>query len=217
MENDIERKAEELLAAVGTELSKSREKYADAVLEGEKIPLFAEEKHRKSYRKISLRRMLILAAVLIILMGLFVTSVTGVREKVLNLFSQKGEVSTELSSLENRQFEGQVPEIEPGYLPEGYELVSESNEGFLFSKLYVANERENIYLSVQESESFSVSVDNETTKQELTRVNVYQAQLFYRDGESYIVWQVGDYIIDIAGTVPKEEMMKIAESVCLAE
>ena len=97
MESDIERKAEELLAAVGTELSKSREKYADAVLEGKKIPLFAEEKCRKSYRKISLRRMLILAAVLIILMGLIVTSVSGVREKVLDLFSQKGKYRIEFT------------------------------------------------------------------------------------------------------------------------
>jgi len=217
MEYDVEKKAEELLAAVGMELSKSREKYADSVLDGKEIPLFAEPPVEKHRRKMGMKRMAILAAVMILVMGLCVTSVAGFREKISNLFSQKGDVSTELTSLEKQNFEGQVPDIEAGYLPEGYQLEWEDDEEFCLSKLYVRGEDEYIHLAIQESSSFTVSVDNETMKQEMTRVNVYQAQLFYRDKESYIAWQVGDFVISVTGTVSKEDVLKVAEGVCLGK
>ena len=52
---------------------------------------------------------------------------------------------------------------------------------------------------------------------ETTRVSIYQAQVYYDGNMSYIVWQVGDYTLDVIGTVSKDEIRKIAESVTLLE
>ena len=41
--NEVEKKAEELLEAIGVELAKSREKYADDILSGKEIPLYTEK------------------------------------------------------------------------------------------------------------------------------------------------------------------------------
>ena len=87
---DVEKKAEELLQAIGKELAKSRAKYADDILSGKDIPLYAKSVQKKWPARKKLKRTMILVAVLIMMMGLFITSVTGVSERIFNYFAEKG-------------------------------------------------------------------------------------------------------------------------------
>lgn len=75
-EGKFEKEAERILSAYAKELQKSRNAYLDA-LEQEEVPnptLFVEEPHPKvsghRLRKIRLKRILVLVAVLVLLMGL---------------------------------------------------------------------------------------------------------------------------------------------------
>ena len=79
------------------------------------------------------------------------------------------------------------------------------------------DENQYIYMTEQLSSTYAAGVDNETMQGETTRVSIYQAQVYYDDNMSYIVWQVGDYTLDVIGTVSKDEIRKIAESVILLE
>lgn len=214
---EIEAKAEELLEALGMELAKSRAKYADDILSGKEIPLFAEPIKKKQSGRKRMKTILILVAVLIMMMGLVVTSVTGVRERIFNYFAEKGSVSTQIKSFEQPDTAEELPNFEPSYLPEGYSLLSEDCEPGMNSKMYTSEENQYIYMTVQLSNTYAASVDNETLQGEMTRVNIYQAQFYYSGAFSYIVWQVGDYTLDIIGTVSKDEIIKIAESVTLLE
>ena len=110
-----------------------------------------------------------------------------------------------------------MPNFELTYLPEGYSLSSEDYEKSVNSKMYVSDENKYIYMTVRPSSTYAASVDNETMQGETTRVSIYQAQVYYDDNMSYIVWQVGDYTLDVIGTVSKDEIRKIAESVILLE
>ena len=118
--NEVEKKAEELLEAIGVELAKSREKYADDILSGKEIPLYAEPIQKKRSARKRMRTIMILVAVLIMMMGLFVTSVTGVRERIFNYFAEKGSVSTQIKPFEQSDSTGKLPNFELTYLPEGY-------------------------------------------------------------------------------------------------
>ncbi|MEY8367030.1 DUF4367 domain-containing protein [Anaerovoracaceae bacterium 41-7] len=164
-----------------------------------------------------MKRAMILAAILILMMGLFITSVTGVSERIFNYFAEKGSVSTEIKPLEQPDTTGELPNFELTYLPEGYILSSEDYEETGNSKLYVPDENQYIYMTEQLSSTYAAGVDNETMQGETTRVSIYQAQVYYDDNMSYIVWQVGDYTLDVIGTVSKDEIRKIAESVILLE
>ena len=215
--NEVEKKSEELLEAIGVELAKSREKYADDILSGKEIPLYAEPIQKKRSARKRMRTIMILVAVLIMMMGLFVTSVTGVRERIFNYFAEKGSVSTQIKPFEQSDSTGKLPNFELTYLPEGYSLSSEDYEKSVNSKMYVSDENKYIYMTVRPSSTYAASVDNETMQGETTRVSIYQAQVYYDGNMSYIVWQVGDYTLDVIGTVSKDEIRKIAESVTLLE
>lgn len=214
---DVEKKAEELLQAIGKELAESRAKYADDILSGKDVPLYAKSVQKKWHARKKLKRIMILVAILIIMMGLVITSVTGVSERIFNYFAEKGSVSTQIKPFEQLDSTGKLPNVELAYLPEGYSLSSEDYEKSVNSKTYVSDENKYIYMTVRLSSTYAASVDNETMQGEMTRVSIYQAQVYYDDNMSYIVWQVGDYTIDIIGTVSKDEIRKIAESVTLLE
>lgn len=216
-EYEMEEKAEELLKAVGAELAKSRANYADEILSGKEIPLYAEPIQKKQFGRKRRKTLIILVAVLIMMMGLVISSVTGVSEKVFHYFAEKGSVSTEIKPFEQPDSEGELPNFEISYLPEGYRLSSEDHGEVTNSKIYESDESEYIYMSVQLSSTYSAGVDREHLQGEMARVNIYQAQFYYDDKFSYIVWQVGGYTLDIIGTVSKEEIIKIAESIKLLE
>ena len=101
-EGQIEKEAEKILSAYAKELQKSRNAYLDA-LEQEDVPnpsLFVEELRPKvpvqGHRKIRLKRLLVLAAVLILLMGLAVVSSEGARKQFFGFLQNDKEGHTEL-------------------------------------------------------------------------------------------------------------------------
>lgn len=212
MNYDIEKKSDELLEAIGTELMKSREKYANMVLEGKKVPLYKEKTESKQSPRRVFRRMKIFVALLIMLMAIALVAVDAVEEKVFNYFLVENLGHTEITPLKGNAF----PEVELEYLPKGYVLISsEENEVAGVWLSYGTAEENFIEFSMCRSEYYNPSVDNDTMKYEEVEINVYQAQLFSDDQDCYIVWQVGYYTLSIYGNLDKETIMKIADNVRL--
>lgn len=217
MDYDVDKKADELLEALGKELMKSREQYADRILEGEEVSLYKEEAVKQHGHHRTFRRMIILVAVLVMLMGLAIVSVDGVREKVFNYFLSDNPGNTEITPLGNA--EGNVlPEAKLEYLPNGYNLVSsdeKENIGIWMS--YRKAEEQFIEFSMCRSDYYSPSVDNDTMEHEQVRINVYQAQLFSDEQDCYLVWQAGDYTLSLYGNLDKDTVIKIADHVRLSK
>lgn len=215
MDYDVEKKADELLEALGKELMKRREKYADMILEGEEVPLYGDFVQKHGHYR-NFRRMMILIAVLIMLMGLAIVSVDGVREKVFNYFLSDNPGYTEMTPLEQNVESNALPKVKLEYLPNGYELISsEENEVSGVWKSYGNAEEQFIEFSLCRSDYYSPSVDNDTMKREQVRINVYQAQLFSDEQDCYLVWQAGDYTLSLYGSLDKDTMIKIANHVRL--
>lgn len=221
---DVEKKADELLTALGKELAKSRVAYADAVLdENTSTPPFYQELPRKKNpgnRKV-FRRTLILVAVLALIMGLVVISSEGVREKMFNYFFTEKPGHTEVRPLENNEnTEGELPRFELGYVPEGYEKI---NEGDIWDIGYIVdygnNKEQYINFMVTKSDAYSSSIDNDTLNQKEIMINTYQAYLFIDDQgkDSVIIWQVGDYVLELSTGLGEKEVIKVAENIRLKE
>jgi len=215
MDFDVDKKADELLEALGKELMKSREKYADMILEGNGVPLYKEDSVQKRSHHRTFRRILIMIAVLVVLMGLAIVSVDGVREKVFNYFLSEKPGNTEITPLENAQNDD-IPEVRLDYLPEGYKLVStDESQNICTWQTYGNDENQFIEFCLCRSEYYNPSVDNDTMKREQIRINVYQAQLFSDENDCYLVWQAGDYTLSFYGNLDKKTIIKIAKNVSL--
>ncbi len=216
---DIDKLAEDILTAYGKELCKSRKAYFDA-LEDDSVldpPFFAEPVRKKMRTRRTFRRALILVAVLVLIMGLVVISSEGVKEKMFNYFADEKEGHTDLSYLDGEDDESKIPEFELGYVPEGYELFSEDSDMIFRKTIYENDDEKYIRFTVRRSEDYNMSVDNDTFKQREIMVNSYQALLFYDDKNSVIIWQVGDYTLDLFTGLSQKEAIKVAKNVKLKD
>ena len=66
---------------------------------------------------------------------------------------------------------------------------------------------------VTKSDAYSSSIDSDTLKRKEITINAYQAYLFYDDKTSAIIWQIGDYVLELFTESSVNEAVKMAESV----
>lgn len=216
---DAEKKADELLAALGQELGESRASYMEALMDDqqEDPPFFDENPVglpksivlRKRRRVV--RRAVILAAVLILMMGLVVVSSEGVRLKLSRLFFNDAPGSTKI--MDDTNLVVDVSMVEVGYVPEGFEVVSDEIVGDVNRDIICSDGIEQIIISILKTELYALNIDNERMEQKEILINDKQGYLFI-DEQSYMsIWQLGDCTISITATVNEEEIIKLAENI----
>jgi len=240
---DLEQRAEDILRAFAMEMGNNNEKFVRAVLDENQPdpPLFLEEETpletesgaeitpsvpaeeelptgftpvtpRRS-RKI-LRRTLILAAVLILMMGLVVCTSEGVRLKLSSLFFGDAPGSTRV--LDDSNLVVDLEKVELGYVPEGFEVVSdEMNFGFERKIKYGNTEKDAFVLSITKTEQYVGNVDDERSQCDDRLINDKVGFLFY-DGVNYtLVWQFADCTLQLISTIEVYELEEIAKHVIL--
>ena len=104
-------------------------------------------------------------------------------------------------------------EITVGYIPEGFELVN-----IQLSSNAIVNDYTDsiggIFIVSKYSSPTKVEFDTETGSIEKLDING-QEYIFYIDINNYnfLVWNKNDYVYQIDGTLSKDELLKIAETV----
>ena len=220
----VEEKAEELLMALGKELGESRAAFGEALLDENQPdpPMFmtkeewyagqtmdVEYQGRRTTGK--LRRVLILAAVLIFVMGIAVVSSDGVKLKKSTVhMEEKPAESTTI--IDSTMAVYDLEDFQVGYVPEGYELVEDRMSGeFSRQFRYLSQEEKALRIYIVKTDHYGANVDNESAERKEVLVNEKQAYLF-RDGEkSILVWQMGDCTLDVSGRIPEDELVKVAQ------
>ena len=217
---DVEQKADEILEMIGKELGQNRADYMRALLDDDQPdPAFFVEdssietpapvKTKGSRR--TLRRVLILAAVLIVMMGLVVVTSEGVRLKISSLFFNNEPGSTrivdELNAID-------VSKVEVGYVPEGFEIVSDEMPVDGYRVITCQNKQmKGIVVLLAKTELYAYNVDNENFEAMEIKVNEHQAYIFNDSDQNIILWQVGDSTFQIAGDIGTDELVEIAKNV----
>lgn len=225
---DAEQKAEELLMALGRELGESRVAFGEALMDEAKDdpPMFTVQtpphvlleegtdmelaaRSKKSSRKV--RRALLLAAALVLVLGLVVVSSEGVKLKENNLdMEPKASESTRIVDESKAEFN--VADFYLGYVPEGYELAEDTATGDYVRRIrYRNNEGDRILVHIMKTEQYGTYVDNENSENETVLVNDKEAHFFEMDGQIFLVWQMGDCTIDITSYASREDTLELAE------
>lgn len=104
-------------------------------------------------------------------------------------------------------------EITVGYIPEGFELTNEQEFARATMNEYIDSSG-GVFTISKYSSSTKVEFDTETGSIEKFDING-QEYIFYIDINNYnfLIWNKNDYIYRMSGTISKDELLKIAETV----
>lgn len=104
-------------------------------------------------------------------------------------------------------------EITVGYIPDGFELESSENQFKHIYYRYTSNNNQEFVIS-KFSSIMEVYLDTETGNIEIINIGekVY-SHYVDENNYNYLVWNENDYIYQINGTISKDEILKIAETV----
>lgn len=221
-----EEKAEELLMALGKELGERRAAFGEALMDKEQPdpPMFMSKEawfegrpqpkeHCSCRITRKKRRALILAAVLILVMGMAVVSSDGVK---LNKSTVHMEENPEESTMiiDSTMAVYDLEDFRVGYVPEGYEVEFDEVHGEFMRKIgYHDAEDNNIRIHIAKTDHYGFNVDNESAKREEVLVNDKQAYLFKDEQRIYLVWQMGDCTLDVSGKISEEELISTAKHI----
>ncbi|MCM1269873.1 MAG: DUF4367 domain-containing protein [Faecalibacterium sp.] len=110
-----------------------------------------------------------------------------------------------------------VEDVEIGYVPDGFELVDSDLSNADYMCIYSScTNKDNYYtVTVFENESNTIYTDNEHSKYQELLINNHESWLIYDEENKYgSLILVGSKIsISISGKLPKNELIKIAESI----
>ncbi len=104
-------------------------------------------------------------------------------------------------------------EITVDYLPEGYELVETDTFTKYVIYYYECPEKDSLYINKSSS---SMELDFNTEQGYITKINIDNIVYSYSTNsanQNSILWTEKDYIYQVCGELPKEELLKIAQSV----
>lgn len=105
-----------------------------------------------------------------------------------------------------------TPKI-PTYLPEGYRLVADMSDEIELNMIYEGQGTENISYQ-QQPKGSKTTVNTEGVNYEKIYVkNSYEGIIFQNVGSWFLIFNDGEYMYTIIGTVSEEEIIKIAESI----
>ncbi len=104
-------------------------------------------------------------------------------------------------------------EIQAGYIPEGYKLVSTEKLNKLIANYYENDDGQIFYISKQSS-STKIEFDIESgTIEKIVDDNIEYTYYTSTCGFYGIIWTENDYIYQVDGQLSKDELIKIAENI----
>ncbi len=173
----------------------------------------AGDRRRRGGRGRTVKRVFALVAVLVLIQGMIAVS-EGSKENTFNFFQEERDGRTVLTYL-GLGSGGELPAFALGYVPDGYRLIDETVTDTAKEISYVNDADEYLYFTVQRNEDYNASLDDEGMEKETVSIKGYSGYLFHGGGECVLMWQIGEYTLDLSGQMPPGEAVKLAEGVVL--
>ena len=159
----------------------------------------------------TLRRRLTVALIVVVTAVLLAVTVIGI---ITNGFRfVEHEDHTQFDAVDIVDYPTSIEEIyEPTWIPEGFEMV-ETYELKTLKQTKYENKNEFIYIRQHTKSTFLGYADSQKYQVENLLINEYTIVYWKNDNLHKIYWDNGDYIINIFGTITKDELIKLAESI----
>lgn len=169
------------------------------------------QKERRKERLARMRKTALkVAAVIIAFLAVSfftVMNVEALRLRIMNYFMERNEKSTTIR-INNKE---NSSAIMPTYLPEGYENIHLEFFDSFYLAIFENKNGERIFL--RRLEEYNVAgIDTESSFTEKAKVNGNNAEYAYKDGLSFLVFKYDDIVFILESKLPKDELIKIAES-----
>ncbi len=171
--------------------------------------LFAGKVKRIGY----IKRILIIAAIIVVLFGVSVMSVQGLRIRFMNFILSFTETNTKITYVSEEEDKNSysVGDITLEYLPSGFALNSTRNQGKTVRVDFV-NGNKTIKFSVRTSVSVS-NLDTERAGSELLMIKDIETFVTQKDNDIILSWNNGEKVFELMGNIEREEIIKIAENI----
>lgn len=163
------------------------------------------------------KRVAVLAAV-IALLAASMLSVGAVRESIVSFFTEVYEEFTAIIFDQpeemGRTYEADsIDAIEVTYIPEGFELISESKNDVESRMEYVDDCGNRIIIRQTLNRNTQKTIDTEDVESEEVVVKKYRGIYFENKGFGTLIWDDSKQSFEIAGNVERDEIFKVAESI----
>ena len=100
----------------------------------------------------------------------------------------------------------------PAYLPEGYEMVQDRSDTAITELIYEGEGYDCFYYA-QYPNGYSASGSTENAEYKQTRIDGNEALLFIGQEVTQLIFNDGEYLYFISGTLSEKEIVKIAKSI----
>lgn len=207
--NDMELRAEEMLRDMGQAMHRQRLENFDRIDKEVQFNKKAEQ------RKIRYRKLCTVAAVLCIVMisfaALTVTS-DAFRGKVFDfMVIEKNEYCDFISKKKDAAQDLTVRY--PQYLPDGYVKTDEDKLEDMNIQTYKnQGTGEYLFITQMKDEGMTLSVDNEYAAREKCFIGIYEAYYICDEDSSMLIWDEDGIYFEIASSLDKDTMIRIAEA-----
>lgn len=170
------------------------------------------EKQRKPKHTNTILRAAAVVLIVMLNLGLIgILMVPSVNAEVRNVFADLFEKYTAYETLKNNYEAITTSEYKIGYVPSGYELISNDDFHVLFREINQGNG----YISINMSnEDFArTSLDSENTVTQNIKINGNDACLCIRDGNYTLFWYDGYKFFTLYSNINEYELLKIANNI----
>lgn len=182
-----------------------------ARLEAKMQKLFKQQRRREQFARIRKTALKAAAVVLVFLAVSFFTimNVDALRVRFMNYISERGDKSTTIRV--NNNDNSYSAEILPTYLPDGYKNVQLEIKSDYYFAVFKNDNGDKIVLR-RLGEGTTAGIDTENAYAETITVNGYNAEYYYKDGTGILIYKYKSNVFILTGSIPKDELIKIAES-----
>lgn len=176
-----------------------------------------EAKYKKSLVRVYLSRAAVIFLCIIALgAGVMMTSPTvraAARNVIIEWLEKYTHFSFVATDVGENDFEN-IEDVKIGYVPDSFELVNTDKSPFSITYFYYSSDKE-YYIDVFKNNENELLADNENSGYEEIEINNRQSWIVYDDSNNYgsLILTGSKISVSISGTLPKNELIKIAESI----
>ena len=178
--------------------------------------IFNEQQFYYPIINTAFKRVASIAVATILALSTLTLSVEGLREKAFEFLIK---VFPQYTSVFTKEYESTITADEfvehiPSYIPDGFRLVKKENlQGICVTAEYKNQNGKTINFMQDIISGNSIGIDTEQNPYEYIQINGYQAVYYYSEENCGIVFHTKDYVFTVSGSVSKQQIIKIAESI----
>ena len=161
------------------------------------------------------KRTLIAATVALLLFAASM-SVSAIRQPVVRFMVEVYEKCSSLFYQEKQEI-GEEANYRPTYLPEGFSLISENLLDAVVILRYENAEGKSVVFRQYPLRSYELQINTEGLQYEDILIGAEQGVFYTNKGWNNLAWNDGSYAFILIAEIDKQDMLRIAESVDIAE